>query len=111
MGEVGPAAVMHQPRNWRDAEPAQLGQPLVGKAPVVVTRDRRGGPLPEQRISQRRYSERGDARQVVASRVMPRTFQLIESPRPDTIDRAFDAAPELHADIRSRSSRGRRQKL
>ena len=74
----------------------QPGQPIIGKTPVEFIGRGGGGPLPEQRISQRFDSERGNAVEIVATRIVPAARKLIETPGANAIQRAFDATPELH---------------
>jgi hypothetical protein len=73
------AAVVHESGDGLDPERAHPRQALVRKRPVILLRRSGGGPLPEQRISQRSNSERSNPFEIVATRVVTVQRKLIEA--------------------------------
>jgi hypothetical protein len=94
-GVAGAAAVVDQPRDRGQAEPAQAAEPLVRPAPVGAPGAVRGDPLPQHRVADGPDAQRGEVVEVARAVLVAAQHGLVDVAVADPGDGALEPAPHL----------------
>jgi hypothetical protein len=92
---------MHQPDDWFDPTSPKPTEPAVSPTPVGAFEAVGGDAFPQQRIANRTNSKISQAIEVAFAIGVSALLQLIGVPIANSVDRTFDAAPQLERRVRA----------
>src|SRR4051794_20761076 len=98
-----PASVMEQANDGLHPERGEARQASVGPAPICMNQPVGRDFFPKDRVPKHAYSRRGDQVEIGFSTPVSGELELAMVSIADSVDRALDAAPELHACVHPRA--------